>query len=208
MQADRRLVEDIQHADEAAADLRREADPLCLSARERHRGAFEREIVEAHVDEKAQPVRHFFENGPRDVRIEPGAACPSQRNLREEVERLTDGKRHDVADALARHQDREAFRLEAAAAARGARLFDHVLLELLAHCIRPRLAVAFLYVIEHALPTGLVRAVPPLAVVLVGDRLSRRAPEQDLLDGRRQIAPGCIEIELVGLGEGRQHHLP
>src|SRR5436305_5771183 len=33
MQADRGLVEDVEHADERRADLRREADPLRLAAR-------------------------------------------------------------------------------------------------------------------------------------------------------------------------------
>src|SRR5882762_10195989 len=88
MQADRRLVEDVQHTDEAAADLRREADPLCLTTRERHRGAFEREIIESDVDQKAQPVDHFFQNRPGDLGIESRAAWPSLRNLREKVERL------------------------------------------------------------------------------------------------------------------------
>src|SRR5213596_421212 len=65
LQADRRLVEDVQDADEAAPDLCREADPLRLAARESHGGTFEREIVEADVDEEAQPVRHLFQDWPR-----------------------------------------------------------------------------------------------------------------------------------------------
>ena len=39
VQPDRRLVEDVQHADEPAADLRREPDALGLPAGERARGA-------------------------------------------------------------------------------------------------------------------------------------------------------------------------
>lgn len=35
VQADRRLVEDVEDADEARADLRRQADALCLAARQR-----------------------------------------------------------------------------------------------------------------------------------------------------------------------------
>src|SRR3989475_3449233 len=34
VQSDRRLVEDVEHADEARADLRRQTDALALSARE------------------------------------------------------------------------------------------------------------------------------------------------------------------------------
>ena len=37
VQADRRLVEDVEHADELRADLRREPQPLRLAARQRRR---------------------------------------------------------------------------------------------------------------------------------------------------------------------------
>src|SRR6266550_7839356 len=144
MQTDRRFVEDVQDADEAASDLCRKADPLRLAARESHGGAFEGEIVEADVDEEAQPVRHLFQDWPRDLRIEPGAAIAAQRDFRKEVERLPHRERHDVADILAGHENRQALRLEAATAAGGARLLDHVLLELFAHRIGRRLAVALL----------------------------------------------------------------
>ncbi len=49
VQADARLVEDVQHVHEAAADLARKSDPLRLSARERRCGAIQREIVQPHV---------------------------------------------------------------------------------------------------------------------------------------------------------------
>src|SRR6266540_4825306 len=152
MQADRRLVEDVQHADEAAPDLCREADPLRLAARKSHGGTFEREIVETDVDEEAQPVRHFFQDWPRDLRIEASAAIAAHRDFRKEVERLPHRERPDLADILAGHEDRQALRLETATTAGGARLLDHVLLELFAHRIGRRLAVALLDVIEHPLP--------------------------------------------------------
>ena len=42
MQADARLVKDVQHADQAAADLPRQADTLRLAARQRRCGAVQR----------------------------------------------------------------------------------------------------------------------------------------------------------------------
>ena len=74
MQPDRRLVEDVEHADEARADLRREADALRLAAGERLGRAAEREVVETDVDEEAQPLAHFLENRPGDLRVESGLA--------------------------------------------------------------------------------------------------------------------------------------
>ena len=49
MQADRRLVEDVEHADELRADLRREPQALRLAAGERRAGAVEVEVADADV---------------------------------------------------------------------------------------------------------------------------------------------------------------
>ena len=49
MQPDRRLVEDVEHADERAADLRRQANALRLAAGERRGRTRERQIVQADV---------------------------------------------------------------------------------------------------------------------------------------------------------------
>ena len=47
VQADRRLVEDVEHADQPAADLAGQADALGLAAGERRRRAVERQVVQA-----------------------------------------------------------------------------------------------------------------------------------------------------------------
>ena len=61
VQADRGLVEDVEHADQAAADLPGQADPLHLAAGERRGGAVEREVVQAHVLEEPQPAADLLE---------------------------------------------------------------------------------------------------------------------------------------------------
>ena len=62
MQADRRLVEDVEHADQPAADLPGQPDPLHFAAGKRRRGAVEREILEPHVAEELQPAADFLEH--------------------------------------------------------------------------------------------------------------------------------------------------
>ena len=52
VQADRRLVEHVEHAGQAAADLAGQADPLALAAGERRRAAGQRQVVEADVDQE------------------------------------------------------------------------------------------------------------------------------------------------------------
>src|SRR5581483_7494099 len=56
MEADRRLVEDVQDADELGADLRRQPQPLRLAARERRGRAVEREIADTDVVEEREPL--------------------------------------------------------------------------------------------------------------------------------------------------------
>ena len=56
MQADRRLVEHVEHAGQLRADLRGEPDALAFAAGERRGAAAEREVADADVDEEAEPI--------------------------------------------------------------------------------------------------------------------------------------------------------
>ena len=62
VQADRRFVEDVEHADQAAADLAGQANALRLAAGERRRGAVEREVFEPDVEQEAEPAADFLEH--------------------------------------------------------------------------------------------------------------------------------------------------
>ena len=65
VQADAWLVEDVEHADQAAADLACQADPLGLPAGQRRRRALECQIVEADVEEKTKPAADLHGEGLR-----------------------------------------------------------------------------------------------------------------------------------------------
>ena len=56
MQADARLVEDVHHVDQAAAEVLDHLDALRLAARERVGLAVQAQVVEADVDERSQPL--------------------------------------------------------------------------------------------------------------------------------------------------------
>ena len=71
MQADRRLVENVEHADQPAADLPGQADALRFAAGKRRGGAVERQIVEADVEQESEPAADFLEHFGGDRR----AAC-------------------------------------------------------------------------------------------------------------------------------------
>src|SRR5438094_686970 len=166
-------------------------------------GAAEGEVIEPHVVEEAQPVLHFLEDGPGDLRVESGPAVAAQRQSLEEPHSFGHREVHHVAETLPADQHREALGTQPLASARGTRLFDHISLELVAHAVRGGLAVALLDVLEDAGPARLVRAVPALAVVLIGERAARRALQEALLHDRGEILPWHVEVGRVRPGQRR-----
>ena len=66
VQADRRLVEDVEDADELRADLGREPQPLRLAAGERLRGPVELEVADADVVEEREPLADLLHDPVAD----------------------------------------------------------------------------------------------------------------------------------------------
>ena len=60
VQADRRLIENIENAAQSRADLRGQADALGFAAGERGGGAIESEIAEAYIEKKIEALGYFF----------------------------------------------------------------------------------------------------------------------------------------------------
>ena len=60
MEADRRLVEHVEHAREPRTDLRGEPDPLAFAPGERRRLAVEGEVAEADLIEEREPARDLL----------------------------------------------------------------------------------------------------------------------------------------------------
>ena len=173
VQADRGLVEHVEHAGEAGADLRGEPDALALAARQRARGARQRQIFEPDVDQEFQPVADFLEHAHGDLvllRSQPlgqlaePLACASDRHV------------GDFADVAAADLHAQRLGLEPEAVAGRARDVGEVARDLLARPVALGLAVAAFEIGDDALerPLGLVGAH---AVVVgeadVGRRRSR-----------------------------------
>ena len=62
MQPDARLVQHVEHAHQARADLRRQTDPLRLAARQRARSPVEAEIVQADAEQQIQPAANVIQH--------------------------------------------------------------------------------------------------------------------------------------------------
>lgn len=120
VQSDRRLVEDIEDAHQARADLRRETDALRLAAGERRARARERQVFQTHRAQEAEAVFDLLQNALADAHLLLG-----QRQLIHKVERVDDGFFAVVADAKSADRDGEGFAAEPLAAATGAGALAH-----------------------------------------------------------------------------------
>ena len=78
VESDRRLVEDVEDADQPGPDLGREPDALRLTAGQRTAGPVEREVVETDVEQEVQPLLDLLQDPLRDLLL-AGAESSSRR---------------------------------------------------------------------------------------------------------------------------------
>ena len=133
VQPDARLVEHVQHADQAGADLGRQPDALRLAARQRARGPVERQVVEPDVEQEPQPGVDLLEDGLGDLRL-PGVELEPG----EERRALGDGQPAGLGDRLVTDLHGEHLGLEPGTPARRAGHLAHVPLVPLAATSRTR----------------------------------------------------------------------
>ena len=98
VQPDRRLVEDVEHADEARADLGGQPDALGLATGQRGRGPVEREVVEADVEQEAEPGVDLLEH---PLAIMPLAGVELQPVVRNAAQSPIDSRQTSAMDRSA-----------------------------------------------------------------------------------------------------------
>ena len=202
VQADRRLVEDVEHAHERRADLRGQPDPLRLAAGQRGGRALERQVAHAHVVEEAQPLVDLAQDQPRDL-----ALGLRQLELLEPLDRAPRRHARELVDAEPAHLHRQRLRPQPRALALRAGPQGHVLLDLLARPVRVRLAVAALEVRDDALEGGRVRAAAAVAVAVRDvDAVAVRAVQEAVADVLGEVLPGAVHVHLP-LVRDRLRHL-
>ena len=99
VQPDRGLVEDVEHVDKLRADLRGQADALALAARERTRGACQREVAQAHVHQEAEPLADLLDDLLRDAPLLVGHL---RLDARDPLREFGDRHRRNLGDVLPR----------------------------------------------------------------------------------------------------------
>src|SRR3569833_2187730 len=200
MQTDRRLVEDVENANEPRTDLRRETNALRFAARQRFRRAAKREVIQADVDEKSETLAHFLENRRGNLPIKSRLAVTAHRDVLEERQRLGHRQLDDLTDVPSFNGHRKRLGLETTSLARRARHFDHVLLQLHAHGVGIRLFIPPLDVAEHTFPLDAFFLRAAFGALV--------AVEHAVAHGLGQIAPRRVQVELQLPRERRQHDLP
>ena len=197
VEADGRLVEDVEHADELRADLRREPEPLRLAARERRGSAVELEVADAHVLEERQPLADLLDDPLADQPLGLGQLEPVQ-----ELDRARDREARQLVDVLVADGDREHLGLQARPLAGRARPEAHVLLDPLALLRGVGLAVAPLEARDDALERQHVRAPAPHAVAVRDvDLVAVRPVEEQVLLLLGEVLPRLVDVDLVALGD-------
>ena len=210
VQADARLVENIEHTNESAADLTGKANALGLTAGERRRGAVERKIVQADVHQEAEPAANLLEHLASDGVLERIQLLLQLSLIRiEPVSQIADRHGADVGQRLAADADGACLSVQPLALAGRARDDPHVLFELQA----ARSGRGFLEAAQE------LRHDPfPFAAVLPDGAAAHLPFERDMLVAAPvenpvamllgQIAPRRLQIDAKGLGHALEDVLP
>ncbi len=135
----------------------------------------------------------------------PSVRCVCHGKCPQELQYLADGPFHQVADGGSADSHGPPEGAKARACAVGAGAPGHVLLELRAHVLRGGFAVPAFDVGDDALPVVLVVALHLPGVVGEADLHPCRPVQQGVARGLGQVPPGDARVELVGLGQPRDH---
>ena len=197
VQADRRLVEDVEHAHELRSDLGREPQTLRLATRERRGRAVELQVADTDVVEEGEPFPDLLDDPGADQLFGLGQLQPV-----EELEGAGDRHLRELVDVLLADRNGEHLGLQARALADGTRPKRHVLLDPFALGRGVGLAVAALEARDDPLEREHVRAAPahPVAIADV-EPLTLGAVQEEVLLLVRQVLPRLVEWNLVALGD-------
>jgi hypothetical protein len=203
VEPDRGLVEDVEHPYQPRADLGGEPDPLGLPPGQGGRRPGEGEVVEADVEQEADPGPDLLQHPLGDLRLPLGELEPVQ-----ELVGLPQRQRRHLVDAPAADGDRQGDRVEPAPAAGVAGHLPHVLLIPLPGPVRLGPLVAAGQERHHPLIGGRVLPFPPEPVGVADPDLLGPGPVQQRLTGWfGQRRPGGGEVEPELGGQPLQHPL-
>ena len=205
MQADRRLVEHVEHSDQTGADLRREPNPLCLTAGQRRRRARQGQVLQPDVEQEAEPRLDLLEHLACDRRF-----ARAKRQRVEEIRRIGDRQFRHLGDRLLavlarRQRDGQDLRLQPGAVALRARHVAHEALVALLHLLGVGLLHAPLQEGHHTFEIGVVRTGSAVAVLVPHVHLFVAALEKRPASLGWQLLPRSVDVEAELSAEAGHH---
>ena len=201
MQANARLIQNIEHAGQAGANLAGEADALAFTAGQRARSAAERQVFEADIIEEVEPVIDLFQDTPGNFILLLGQRLVDRC---EPFMCLFDGKDRRVRNVETVDLYRQRFGLQAFAATSRAGCSCLEFRDLVAHPLAVGFAIAAFKVWNDALERFL-HLIAAHAIIIDEVDLFLACSEQDhLVDVIRQFVPGLLEVKPVVRRQGLQ----
>ncbi len=203
MQADGRLVQDVEHAHQAGADLGGQADALRLAAGQGGGAATEGQVVEADVEQKGETCPDLLDDPFGDV----GLALV-ELEVGDEVGGLPQRQRRDLVDVPVVDRDRQCDRVQARTTADVARDFPHVLLVVVAGRVGLGVLVTSA---EERDDTFVGRVIAALATEPIGvgdfDAFVAGAVQDEILLPLGELGERFAGIESLGFGHSDQQPL-
>ena len=189
VQADGRLVQHIQNPGQPRADLGCQPDALRLAARQRGRGAAQRQVVQPDIDQELQPLLDFLEDAARDIR-----SLRRQRRGHggEPGTRIADRELAHCADMAIGHPHAQRLGFQAEPGAHMACFSCLIPRQILAHPGVVGLAEAAFQVGNHALERLLHLIGAQAILVSQRDRFFAGSLQDGLAEFLRQFAPGPV----------------
>ena len=201
MQADRRLIQHVHHANQPRANLACQTDTLRLAAGEGLCGAGEGQVVQADVDQELQTVTDLFQYFFRNLR-----ALAGEFQVVEEVHRVTDAHVGDGRQRRIFNVDVACFATQTGTVAAGARTVADELRQLLAHRAGFRLFIAALHVVQHAFKRMATHGrIATVVDVFEFNRLFAGAVKNGFLRGGIKAFPRGFNVEFVVFCQRLQH---
>ena len=192
VEADGRLVEDVEDPDQPRSDLRSQPNPLALTTGEASRRTLQGQVVHPDIQQKAEPQPDLLHHPLRHMEF-----LRREWNRREKVETLPDRKAADLADVFPAHSHGQTLLLQACT--QTGRAFPEIDVARKIHPdgIRHRFLVTPVKLVEHPLKGTGVKITPSTPVGMETDLLLSGTVQQEIPDLRRQLLKRGVDVEAV-----------
>ena len=199
VQPDGGLVEHVEDADQAAADLAGQPDALGLASRQGGRRPGQGQVVEPHVQQELHPLAHFAEDPVGDQVVAVGQV---QRG--HHLYGLADGEGAEGEDRVPAHGHGQRLGPQTGATTFGAGDLTQVPLQVVTEEVGLRFGVPPLEPRDDAFVLGVEGPLAAVAVPVLEVHLTGAGPEQDqLLLGLLQLLPRGVQREAPQVGHRR-----